>query len=218
MKLRANKILLPLTCLLCCYTSALLAISPQQTLLMEGNKRYVQGCSIHPREDMKTRDVWLTKQAPLAIIVGCCDSRVPPEIIFDQGIGDLFVIRVAGNIVGPIELDSIKFAAIDLKTPLIVVLGHEDCAAVHAVLEGKGFAPSMENISPFLQSAIFESMKLPGHSLTNAIDTNVRLVVEYLKTSAPLAELVKKNKLDIVGARYDFHEGKVLFFSHDTKK
>ncbi len=192
---------------------SLYAVTKEQTLLMEGNQRYTEGHSIHPRETMKRRDELLKKQEPVAIIVGCSDSRVPPEILFDQGIGDLFVIRVAGNVVGPLELDSIKFGVDVLKAPLIVVLGHEDCAAVSAVLEGKGFAPSIENVAPYLLPAFLKAKDMSGDPLINTIDANVRLVVEYLENSAPLAERVKTSKLHIVGARYDFHEGKITFFS-----
>jgi carbonic anhydrase len=103
--------------------------------LKEGNQRYVEDKLIHPDRTSERREALQSKQQPFAIIVGCSDSRVAPEIVFDQGVGDLFIVRVAGNVVGPIELDSIEYAAEYLKSCLIVVMGHQNCGAVDAVMK-----------------------------------------------------------------------------------
>ena len=104
--------------------------------LIEGNKRYVNDTLKHPNRTSERREAFLTHQTPFAIIVGCADSRVSPEILFDQGVSDLFVVRVAGNVVGPLELDSILYAATTLNSSTILVLGHENCGAVNAVITG----------------------------------------------------------------------------------
>ncbi|MGE5195836.1 MAG: carbonic anhydrase, partial [Anaerolineae bacterium] len=122
--------------------------------LIEGNERYVNDTPLCEDQFKQKRETMISKQRPLAAIVGCSDSRVPPEIVFDQSLGDLFVVRVAGNVVGPIEMDSIEFSADKLHTPLIVVLGHEGCAAVKAVLEGKIVEEEIVHIAPFIQPAV----------------------------------------------------------------
>lgn len=197
----------------CLFSSSLFAqlTNPQDAYkkLMEGNQRYVDGKSIHPDQSPERRGKLVGKQEPFAIIIGCSDSRVPPEIIFDQGIGDLFVVRVAGNIAGPIELDSIEFAADILKAPFILVLGHQNCGAVKAVMAGEGFSEDIENISPFIEKAVKKAKDLPGDRLTNTIKTNVQLVVEYLSGTPVLKELIKKGSLKIIGGYYELEEGKV---------
>ena len=164
-------------------------LTPAQALhnLMEGNKRYIQGHSIHPDETEQRREMTLTKQEPFAVIVGCSDSRVPPEIVFDQGLGDIFVIRVAGNVVGPLEQDSIEFAAEKLNAPLILVLGHQNCGAVTAVANGQAKENDIENIAPFIEPAIEKAKTLPGNFITNCILENVKLVVAHLKANPVLA-------------------------------
>jgi len=191
------------------------ALSPEQAIgrLREGNQRYVEGSPIHPDQSEKRRETVAPKQNPFAVIVSCSDSRVPPEIIFDQGIGDLFIVRVAGNVVGPIELDSIEYSAIELHCPLIVVMGHEDCGAVKAVLAGKALPEEIENIAPLIQPAIDQSKKLPGNQLVNAIQSNVKLVVEKLKKNAVLQPLIQKNQLKILGAYYELKKGNVEIIS-----
>src|SRR3990170_7095870 len=105
--------------------------------LIAGNQRYAAGKLTHPHQTTRHRQELIQRQEPFAIIVGCSDSRVPPEIIFDQGLGDLFIVRVAGQVVGPVELDSIEYSVKYLGSTLIFVLGHESCGAVTAVIDGK---------------------------------------------------------------------------------
>jgi carbonic anhydrase len=183
--------------------------------LMDGNLRYVQGRSIHPDEGEKRRSATYVKQEPFAIIVGCSDSRVPPEIVFDQGLGDVFVIRVAGNIVGPLEKNSIEFAAKHLRAPLIMVLGHEKCGAVDAVLAGKAKEYDIEEIEPFIEPAIVQARKLPGDRLTNCIQQNVRRVVAELKATPILIKLIEDHDLKIVGGYYELANGKVLLLDEE---
>lgn len=178
--------------------------------LLEGNKRYVDNESIVPSDLEEKREETSTKQMPFAVVVGCSDSRVAPEIVFDQSIGDLFVVRVAGNVIGPIELDSIEFAVNKLKTPLVVVLGHQRCGAVSAVLSGHG-EKDIENIVPYIQEAIDETKNKPGDPLVNAIKANVMHGIKELKKSRTIAALLKAKKLKIVGAYYELESGKIEF-------
>ncbi|HUD00945.1 MAG TPA: carbonic anhydrase, partial [Rhabdochlamydiaceae bacterium] len=113
-------------------------LTPDKALetLMDGNQRFSQDKSLHSDRNSERRQELVSKQTPYAIILGCSDSRVAPEIVFDQGIGDLFIVRVAGNVVGPLELDSIEYSALYLHSSLVMVLGHESCGAIKAVLAG----------------------------------------------------------------------------------
>jgi len=142
------------------------------------------------------------------VIVGCSDSRVPPEIIFDQTIGDLFVVRVAGNIIGPIELDSIEYSVDKLGTPLVLILGHQNCGAVAAALSGSG-NEDIESITPYIQKAVDETKNMPGDPLINAIKANVVNGIKTLKKSRVIAALLRSKKLKIVGAYYELATGKV---------
>lgn len=184
---------------------SIVAFADQDPLkrLVEGNKRYMNKESIEQK-----RESLVSQQTPFAIIVGCSDSRVPPELIFDQHIGDLFVIRVAGNVVGPVEMDSIEYAADVVKVPLILVLGHESCGAVKAVLDGTAKG-DIENIAPLIQPAIDQTKNLPGDRLENAIKANVRLVMQSLKKNAILSPLFKKGKLKMIGGYYRLDTGAV---------
>ena len=181
--------------------------------LKAGNQRHVS--TNYKRKNHKTlaRRIELAKgQHPGAIILSCADSRVPPEIIFDQGLGDLFVVRVAGNIVEDLGLGSIEYAAEHLGSKLIVVLGHERCGAVDATLKG-GEAPGhIAALVKKIQPAVEKSKDMPGDKLDNAVITNVRLVVEELKRSQPmLTEMAAQGKIKIVGARYDLDTGVVTW-------
>ena len=188
-------------------------LNPDQALqrLISGNQHYASAQFTHPNQMSKRRMELCSGQHPFATIIGCSDSRVPPEIIFDQGLGDLFIIRVAGNVVDDLVLGSIEYAADHLHTPLIMVLGHEKCGAVTATVEGGEahhghFDAFMKAIKP----AVDKVKALSGDKVDNAVRANVKRVVEQLKSSNPiLAELVKEGKLKIVGARYDLDTGLV---------
>ncbi|MEW5802196.1 MAG: carbonic anhydrase [bacterium] len=178
--------------------------------LMAGNKRYTAVKNTYPNQTAERRAELVKGQKPFAIILSCSDSRVPPEIIFDQGLGDLFVIRVAGNVVDDIALGSIEYAAEHLGTPLIMVLGHEKCGAVTATVEG-GEAPGhIGSFTKAIKPAVEKAKDQPGDKVDNTVKANVELIVEQLKVSKPiLSELVKEGRLKIVGARYDLDTGAV---------
>lgn len=183
-------------------------ISPEDALdrLISGNERYSKNVILQPRRSMERREEVSSKQNPFAIIVGCSDSRVSPELVFDQGIGDLFVIRDAGNVLGPIEQSSVEFSAEYLGSSLIFVLGHERCGAVTAVLNKKtrGIEPIANKISQAIKEYVSEEV-----TLEKAIKANVKSVVQELKYNPIIADLMRQKKLGIVGGYYQLSTGKV---------
>jgi len=150
----------------------------------------------------------------------CADSRVAPEIIFDQGLGDVFDVRVAGNVAGNDEIASLEYAAEHLHTPVIVVMGHQKCGAVSAAVEAKPGGEAAGHLSALLtpiSSAVEKAKKLQGDVVENAVRINVENVVEELRTSKPiLSELVSEGKLTIVGAVYSLDTGKVTWLSESA--
>jgi len=182
--------------------------------LVEGNKRFVAGKPRHPNQGPRRRGQVAQGQHPFAVILGCADSRVPPEVVFDQGLGDLFVIRVAGNIVDDAVLGSIEYAAEHLGTRLIIVLGHAKCGAVAAAVEAaaKGGSPPGHIgslVKPILP-AVDAAKGQPGDPLDNAVRANVGRMVRWLRSSEPvLAALVREGGVKVVGARYDLQSGAV---------
>lgn len=178
--------------------------------LLDGNARFVAGKPAHAHEDAARRAEIARGQAPFAIVLACADSRVAPEILFDQGLGDIFVVRVAGNVLDNVVLGSIEYAAEHIGSPLVVVLGHEKCGAVAATVAG-GHAPGhVFSIVEALLPAVEQTKDRPGDAVDNAVRANVQLVVERLRASGPIvAELVEQQKLRIVGARYDLDTGAV---------
>ncbi|MFZ5570820.1 MAG: carbonic anhydrase [Thermodesulfobacteriota bacterium] len=179
-----------------------------QKMLLEGNKRYSEGKPIHPNQNAGRRMELAQSQKPFAVILSCSDSRVPPEILFDQGIGDLFVIRIAGNILTAEALGSIEYAVEHLGVSYIMVLGHERCGAVSAAVKG-GEAPGhIGSLVKAIQPAVSQANNKPGDVIENAVEANVGIVVQQLKTSVPiLKEFVEKSKITVVGARYDLDDG-----------
>jgi carbonic anhydrase len=148
-------------------------------------------------------------QHPFAIVVGCADSRVPPEAIFSQGIGDLFVIRVAGNVIDDDMLGSIEDAVEDFGVPLVVVLGHERCGAVQAALSTEPVPGHVDAVVRRIRPAMARAWQQPGDLLDNAVRANVAASVH---ASAPtVAPLVQKGRVKVVGARYDLDTGAVQF-------
>lgn len=180
--------------------------------LLDGNKRYVEEKFSHPGQTAERRAEVSKGQYPFAVIVSCSDSRVPPEVIFDQGLGDLFVIRLAGNILDDAALGSIEYAVEHLGVKYIMVLGHERCGAVGATVKG-GEAPGhIGRLIEAIKPAVDKVRNDPGDLLDNAVRANVLMVVQQLKSSAPiLEEFVHKNGLTIEGARYDLDDGVVVF-------
>lgn len=179
-------------------------------MLIEGNERFAAGDTLPNRGDERIRKETLEGQSPSAVVLACSDSRVPPEIIFDRGIGDLFVVRVAGNIADDVVTGSIEYAASHLGVPLVVVLGHTGCGAITAVLSGecgeghtgsirKLLAPALEGLSPGDADAVETGARL------NAVGT-----ARALETSEPvLRPLVESGRLEIRAAMYDMASGRV---------
>lgn len=154
------------------------------------------------------------------MILGCSDSRVPPEILFDQGLGDLFVVRVAGNIVDNAVEGSIEYAVEELRVPLIMVLGHEKCGAVKAAVDvvekGDQIPGKIESIINSIKPAVEKVKGKPGDLLENAIDANALMVVEKLKASRPIiAKFVEEGQSKVVGAKYELKSGIVRILTYN---
>jgi carbonic anhydrase len=184
-------------------------MTPEDALkrLIEGNGRYIQDRSQHPNRNAERREELVAKQEPFAIVLGCSDSRVSPEIIFDQGVGDLFIVRVAGNVVGPIELSSVLFAAQYLHSSLIFVLGHENCGAVQAVLENN--TAGIEPIASKIKLVMENNLKYSSNKIENVVKANVHAVVSYLAEQPSIAKLIAEKKVSIAGGYYNLGSGKV---------
>jgi carbonic anhydrase len=189
--------------------------------LREGNHRYVQRvCSL----DALSRRPAAPVQAPFAIVLGCSDSRAPAEIVFDQGLGDLFVIRVAGNIVAPSQIGSVEFAAERFGTRLVVVMGHTDCGAIDATIEaiaGEGpRSPNLDSIVKRVRPSIEGLVRLgierdPVRLRREAMRANVRAAVNHLRHGSEIIErLALEQGLLVVGAELDLKTGEVGFFDH----
>jgi carbonic anhydrase len=185
--------------------------------LKVGNKHHVQHHYRHPHQTALRQSQLTSGQHPHAEILSCSDSRVPPEIIFDQGLGDLFVVRVAGNVTADVEVGSLEYGAEHLHIPLLVVLGHEQCGAVTAALQGgppEGHISALVNL---IKPAVEKSRGLKGDPVSNAVRTNVEMVVKELRSSTPLlSELVAQHKLKIVGAVYSLETGKVTWLPENN--
>jgi carbonic anhydrase len=187
--------------------------------LKAGNQRHVSAKYSHPHETATYRQGLSAGQHPQASILTCADSRVAPEIIFDQGLGDLFDVRVAGNVAGDDEIASLEYAAEHLHTPVIVVMGHQKCGAVSAAVEGGKAAGHLSAIITPISAAVRKAKKLQGDLVENSVRINVENVVEELRTSKPvLSELVSQGKLTIVGAVYSLDTGKVTWLSESASQ
>jgi carbonic anhydrase len=195
------------------------ALSPAEALkrLMAGNARFAQDKSIHPDLDLKHRASLAGGQHPFAVILACADSRVGPELIFDQGLGDLFVIRVAGNVVDDAVLASVEYAVIHLGSPLVMVLGHERCGAVTATVEalaGKGSAEDKETKIGSLADLIAPAVRAVPAGAPDKLDAAIVLNAEraaraIVTGSPPLRARVQSGALRVMSARYDLDEGTV---------
>jgi carbonic anhydrase len=194
------------------------------TRLRDGNRRFAAGQTVTPSLSSAARRVALVAgQEPFAIILGCSDSRVPAELVFDQGFGDLFVIRVAGNVVAPSQVGSVEFAASRFGTRLVVVMGHSQCGAVIATLEelqGRGTSQSMnlrsivDRVRPSVETLLIGRHSAdPDALLRDAVRANVRASVGHLRRGSELLErLIDETGLLIVGAEYSLETGLVDFF------
>lgn len=182
--------------------------------LKTGNAHHVQHKYQHPRETLARQRELVAGQHPHAEILSCADSRVPPEIIFDQGLGDLFVVRVAGNVATDTEIGSLEYGAEHLHIPLLVVLGHESCGAVTAAVQGGKTEGHLTVLISLIKPAVDRSRGIPGDPVENAVRSNVQMVVQQLRSSTPvLSELVAHGKLKIVGAVYSLETGEVTWLN-----
>jgi carbonic anhydrase len=201
-------------------------IGAQEALdrLKAGNERFVEGQVTHREPARPSGQGGVPDQRPFAIIIGCSDARVPAEIVFDQGVGDLFVIRVAGNIVAPSQVGSVEFAAERFGTRLVVVLGHSLCGAVQATVEelrrpSEGRSPNLHAIVDRIRPAVEDLLKTdladdPEALIRAAVRANVTSSVRQLQSGSVIIEaLVKEQSLRVVGAEYSLATGKVDFFS-----
>jgi carbonic anhydrase len=195
--------------------------------LQDGNRRFVSGEQSHVAMSHEARRLeFVDGQAPVAVVLGCADSRVPVEIVFDQGLGDLFVIRVAGNIVAPSQIGSVEFAAERFGTPLVIVLGHTGCGAVLATLDAlnqpagqpsQNLGSIVNRIRPSVEGLLATDLRDDPDALAReAVRANVRVSVEALRHGSALIErLIQRGALRIVGAEYALETDVVTFLDGD---
>lgn len=180
--------------------------------LIKGNNRYVKGKLKHPHTDSEHRASLQDGQNPFAVVLSCADSRVVPELLFDQGLGDLFVIRVAGNIAKEKVLGSIEYAVKFLGSKLVVVLGHENCGAVKASLGTEDPGGHIGKIIEKIKPAVYMAKRMKGDLLKNSVQNNAHMVAEEIKESQPiLANAISTGGLKVVPAYYELSTGKVIF-------
>lgn len=194
--------------------------------LKDGNNRFIENLKT-PHNNTVSTNALPTEHNPFAIILGCSDARVPAELVFDQGLGDLFVIRVAGNIVAPSQIGSVEFATEKFGTKLVVVLGHSHCGAVTACVEtlinpDQYFSPNLRSIVDRIRPSVYNLHEIytsggqdmdAEELIHRSIKANVRMSVSQLKhASRSLEDLVDSGQLLIVGAHYDLETGVVRFF------
>jgi carbonic anhydrase len=201
-------------------------LTPQQVIerLKEGNTRYVEGKSVHPNADSARREVTAKDgQHPIVTVLSCSDSRVPVELVLDQGIGDVFVVRVAGNVCRGDEAGAIEYGVDHVGTPVLVVLGHSKCGAVTAATMKANIhgnvAPLVASIQPAVARAQKEHPELHGKDLVPAVvEANVWQAIDDLfKASSIVRERVKDGKLKVVGALYDIESGKIQWLGERPK-
>ncbi|MBD80942.1 MAG: carbonic anhydrase [Crocinitomicaceae bacterium] len=177
--------------------------------IKEGNERYVQDVLTHPNSDNTRKASQTGGQSPFAIVLSCADSRVVPELIFDQGIGDLFVIRVAGNTANASSIASIEYAVAHLGTKLIVVLGHESCGACGAAVAGGDNGPNLNHLLDMIQPAVDKS---ENKEVNDVVKINAAIQAEELvNQSKIIANAVENSGVEIVSAYYNLNGGKVNF-------
>ncbi|MGE5090170.1 MAG: carbonic anhydrase [Candidatus Levyibacteriota bacterium] len=192
--------------------------------LIDGNRRFASGLRSHDRPTSpQRRDELVAGQEPFAIILGCSDSRVPAEIVFDQGLGDLFVIRVAGNVVAASQVDSVVFAAARFGTRLVVVLGHSQCGAILATLEelqqatenrSRNLRSIVDRVRPSVETLLATELRHdPVALVRQAVRANIRASADHLRHGSEILEhLIQDNGLMVVGAEYSLETGIVEFF------
>jgi carbonic anhydrase len=200
-------------------------ISAQEALarLKEGNRRFVAHIENHSPSEEVRRIELVKEHEPMAIVLGCSDARVPAELIFDQGLGDLFIIRVAGNIVAPSQVGSVEFAASRFGTRLVVVLGHSQCGAILAAIEqlqqpaetqSRNLSSIVDRVRPSVEGLLHTELRLDHDALVHkAVRANVSASVNHLRHGSQiLEELIRNEGLMVVGAEYSLDTGVVEFF------
>lgn len=187
------------------------SLNPDAALqkLMEGNQRFVQHQPQYPDQSALRLQEVAQAQHPFATILSCADSRVPAEIVFDQGIGDIFDVRIAGNIATSEAIGSIEYAVVLLGSPLLMVMGHERCGAVTAAVQNQSLLGDIGTFVKAIKPAVEKVKDQSGDAVENAVVANVQYQLERLKRSPLLTEQVRSGKLKIVGGRYDLDTGKV---------
>ena len=176
--------------------------------LIAGNERYVAGTATHPDQTIERRAEVAKGQSPFAIVLTCSDSRVAPEILLDQGLGDLFVIRNAGNILDDHVIGSMEYAVEHLHVPLVLVVGHEKCGAISAAVAGGEASGHIPSLVEAIEPVVKQVKNLPGDPVENVVRANAQRIAETLTRSEPiLKEAVNKGKLLVVPARYDLVTG-----------
>lgn len=191
------------------------SLSPDAALqkLVEGNQRFVQHQPQYPDQSAARLQEVAQAQHPFATVLSCADSRVPAEIIFDQGIGDIFDVRIAGNIATPEALGSIEYAVALLGTPLLMVLGHERCGAVTAAVQNQSLPGEISTFVKAIVPAVKRIKDQPGDVVDNAVAANVQYQIEQLQRSPLLMERLQSGFLKIVGGRYDLDTGTVTMIA-----
>ncbi len=186
--------------------------------LLEGNVRFQTGAVTRPDQTLARRAALAQKQSPFAIIFSCVDSRVPPELVFDQGLGDLFIIRTAAHVLDSASLGSLEFGVAELHIPLLMVLGHERCGAVGATItaidsheEPPG---SIKTLVDYIRPSVLAAQGTGAVRTDNAVRLNVSNTVQHLRQSTIMNTAEKSGKLTIVGARYDLDTGGVSIITH----
>jgi carbonic anhydrase len=177
--------------------------------LMDGNKRFVDKKRQSPNQNLARLTEVAKSQKPFAAILGCADSRFPSEIIFDRGLGDLFVCRVAGNVATPEEIGSLEFGTLVLGAKVLVVIGHKRCGAVDATIKGAQVPGQIGSLLDAIKPAVESSKNTAGDRLENASKANVVLQTNRLKASPVISKLIAENKLKVVGGYYDLDTGAV---------
>ena len=190
-------------------------MTPDQALqsLMQGNQRFINRKSRNPSQNY-ARFVEVAKaQKPFASLLSCADSRVPSEIIFDQGFGELFVCRVAGNVATPEEIGSLEFGSLVLGSKLIMVLGHERCGAVEATIKGAQVPGQIASLLDAIKPAVAKSKNQAGDRLENTCKANALIQAEKIKSSPVITQLIEEGKLKVVAGYYDLDTGTVTMVS-----
>lgn len=184
--------------------------------LIEGNKRFATGNTIKPNQSLARAQEVSSGQAPFAVVIGCSDSRVPNEIIFDQGLGDLFIIRTAGQVSTYASWGSIEFAVSALGARLIVVLGHTQCGAVTAACKVPDVPGHIVTLINAIRPASIRASQVPGDLVENAVKVNVAMQVTQLRNLEPvLADKVRSGEIQIAGAVYDLASGEVELLNEE---